>query len=218
MMQVLVAGLLTCLLWGGHAYAMATYDYFSDAKITFSLLWGDFTTTVTPSSSGTGQHNESTASFQAFDLQNYWYYQSVRGTGSAGDAALSQSGTSAARNDFYTLFTFDFGSTPTDFTMTYTDYNQDVNSSTQLPWNGTGEYVGGSTGTQLLFDDQGGPWYTKGQPNTFHNLAGQHTVRLWTGTESTAIAQYPYVAPEPSPTLLLGLGLVGFAGIRRRIK
>ena len=231
-LEVLVIGLVTSLLWGGHAFATASYDYLSDVKITFSRLWDNSTPIVTSTTSGTGQHNESTIASQDFALANFWYYQSSRVTGSAGDDALSQSGTSGAHNTINTFLTFGFDAVPTDLTITLTDYNQILVSSTQLklwnPANKTGEQIGywpelggGGTALGLALD---GEWFAipswiRGGSTTFHNLTGQHTIKIFTDADGSAIAGYPYVqTPEPATMLLLGSGLVGLVGFRKKLK
>jgi hypothetical protein len=137
--------------------------------------------------------------------------------GSAGNVQLSTNGESVAVNSIYTILTFNFGTTPTDFSMMYSVMDFDFHQSTALPFNGTGERAGGGGGgTQLALDGTFGPWYTVGQQNWFYGLTGQHTVRLWTGVDGAATAKYPYVdTPEPN-SLLLGLISVGAIMARRR--
>ena len=195
----------TVLVWTNTAFATAIYDYSTAVTLSFSQPWTSISSGISPTminTNGTGLHAESTLFFQAADLANLSYSQSVEAVGSAGNLQLTISGQSVTDNSVYTLLRFDFGSTPTNFSMMYTSMDFDLNSSTQLPFNGTGEAVGGSGGTQLLLDGVAGAWYTVGQPNVFYGLTGQHTVRLWTGVEATATAQYPYNAPEPSALLL----------------
>jgi hypothetical protein len=230
--KVLIMSLTTCLLWGSQAFAIATFDYLSDAKITFSQLWDSYTPIVTSTTSGTGQSTVSTAPSQAFDLQNFWYYQSAHIIGSAGDSALSQSGTSHAYNSIDTAFTFNFGIVPTNLTITLTDWNQVLVSSKQLnlwnPDNQTGEYVGywptlggGGTGLGLKFDGQwfAIPNWINGNSTSFYDLTGQHTVDIYTVADEAAIAGYPYVqTPEPSTMLLVGSALVGLVGFRRKFR
>ncbi len=228
--KVLSLGLITYLLLGGQAFAIVTYDYLSDAKITFSQLWDSCTALVTSTTAGTGQHTASTVSSQEFDLQNFWYYQSAQVIGSAGDDGLSQSGTSGAHNVIDTALNFDFGLVPTNLTITLTDYNQTLLSSRQLNlWDEgsqTGEQVGwwpelggGGTALWLTFDGQAFaiPNWIRGDSTTFYNLTGEHTVDIWTDANGAAKAAYPYVqTPEPNTILLLGFGLLGFIGFRRK--
>ena len=200
---------LSLWLWWGPSLGNATaiYDYSVEAHLTFNVPWQSMTISTVPLLSGTGLHQEQTNYWQTVAHGNLGITQGGTINGSAGDGMLTISGRSQARIDVYTYFTFDFGMTPVDFVLTFTDYDFRLTSTKELPWNGTGEFVGGSGGIQLLFDDFGGAWYTKGKANILPQVTGVHTVRLWTGVESTAIAEYPYLVPESSATVLLALSL-----------
>jgi hypothetical protein len=202
---------IVSLLWAVDARATAIYDVVTHAHLAFSHSWQSYTTTIVPATSGTGAHQEITSRSESIDAGNRGYFQSVQVTGSAGNSAFTSSGMSYAEIDLYTYFTFDFGSVPTNFVMTFIDYGFVTNQSTALPWNpsnNSGERVsGGFQGVQLLFDGFGGGWYTIGQPNVIQNVSGLHTVRLWTGSGAIAEANYPYLAPEPSSIFLLTVGL-----------
>lgn len=185
--------LVLCLFWGNPAFATATYDYLSDVKITFNHSWNNYTPGITSLTFGTGQHNETTAPSNDFNSNLFWYSQSARVTGSAGDALLTQGGISYASNCYQTYFTFDFGSIPTDFKITLTDWNQVLASSKDLdlwnPDNQTGEYVGywptyggGGTSLGLALD---GVWFAipgweRGNSTTFFNLTELHTILIET--------------------------------------
>jgi hypothetical protein len=205
------------------------YDYLSDAKIAFSQPWVNYTTDVTSTTSGAGQYSVSTSPSEAVVLQNISYYQSARVMGSAGDSALSQSGTSHAYNYVQTSFAFDFAAA-TNLTITLNDWNQVLVSSKQLnlwnPDNETGEYIGywptlggGGTSLGLALDGKSFaiPDWIRGGSTTFFSLTGKHTVLLATSADETAVAGYPYVnTPEPSTMLFLGTGLFGLVGYSRR--
>ena len=171
---------LVCLSYEHHALAVATYDYLSDVTITCNVAWDAYTPTDTSTTSGSGQHNESTAPSRNSDPQNLQFYQIARISGSAGDSPLGEGGISHAFNRVETTLAFDFGSTPTNLTITLDDYNQVISSSRQLPqWDptsDTGEYIGywptlggGGTALGLAFD---GEWiaipdWVRGESVTF---------------------------------------------------
>ncbi|HET9963300.1 MAG TPA: hypothetical protein VFQ34_13245 [Nitrospiraceae bacterium] len=221
--KILALTMVGCAsMWSDFALGTAMYDYTTAVTLGFSQPWVSVISGVSPSSvttTGSGLHQESTSIFQISDLPNLTYSQTVQAKGSAGDGLFNVSGKSVTYNGLYTNLIFDFGNTPTDFDITYLAIDVNLDSSTQLtlPFNGTGESVGGSGGTQLLLDGAGGAFYAVGQPNIFYGLTGQHSVRVWTGAEANAIAQYPYVVPESSslPYVLIGLGIVLMATLQR---
>jgi hypothetical protein len=218
--MAIVFGAVSC--WTNFAFAIAIYDNTVAATLSFNQPWISVATDTSlseVSTSGSGLHQESTSLVQASDLANLLYSQAVTVSGSAGNVQLSTNGQSVAVNSIYTLLTFNFGSTPTDFSMMYSVMDFDFNHTTALPFNGTGERAGGGGGgTQLALDGTFGPWYTVGQQNWFYGLTGQHTVRLWTGVDGAATARYPYVdTPEPS-TVLLGLISAGAIIARKRFR
>lgn len=221
----------TCLLPGDRAYAIAMYDYLSDATMTFNQPWSSYAAISTSTTSGSGQYTASTMPSQDADPQDFSYYQSARIVGSAGDASLSQGGTSHAYNLVETFITFEFA-VQTDLVVSLTDWNQILLSSRQLPlWepaNQTGEYIGfwpelggGGTGLQLALDGQffAIPNWDRGGSTTFDNLIGTHTILLKTSADESALAGYPYIrVPEPPTLLLLAAGLGVLTGIARRMR
>jgi hypothetical protein len=199
---------LAALLAAPSAFATATYDFTSEASLLFNVAWQSYTTDITPASGGTGAHQETTAYILTPGMGNTGFFQSVHIMGSAGDATFTNSGFSTASLALYTSFTFDFGTTPVDFAMTFADLTMISTYATQLPWNGTGEYITGCCGIQLFFDGFGGNWFTEGHTNIISQVTGVHTVRLGTFADASATANYPYVVtPEPSSSLLFALGL-----------
>jgi hypothetical protein len=226
--RVLALGSVICLFFSAHAFGLATYDYLSDVNVTFSNLWDSYSTTITSTTYSTGQGYATTSPSQNLNLSSLSYYQLSSIEGSAGNTALNQGGTSHAYNSVGTTFAFDFA-TPTDLTITLADWNQIVTSSRQLdlwnPDNETGEYIGywptlGGGGTSLMLELDGQafaiPGWTRGASTTFDDLTGKHTVLVWTTADETAIAGYPYDAPEPATLLFLASGLIGLIGLWRK--
>ena len=101
---------------------------------------------------------------------------------SAGNASLDQSGYSLGQSYLVNLFTFDFGSTPTNFTLSVLTYASMFNYSMDRPATrnsmGTGESVGGSTGFQFILD--GAFSVNPTDTDIFTGLTGIHTVRFTT--------------------------------------
>ena len=217
------------------ASAVASFDYISDITIGFNQEWVDYTPMITSTTLGSGNYTAFTAPSQNVNTQELWYNQTSRVFGTAGNGAFNQNGTSYAKNEIYTSFNFDFGTTPTDLSITWMDGYQVIMRSRQLPWNPdneTGEFIGywptyggGGTGYGLKIDGEWmwapGGWEI-GDSTTFNELSGQHTVQIWTDASETAIANYPYEAPppvvaEPSTFLLLGSRLIGLVGFGREV-
>lgn len=224
-------GIAAVLFLNTQAFAIATYDYLSDATISFSQKWNKSDPVGTSTIAGSGQFTASTNPLYDFSHNDLWFYQSARAIGSAGDPSLSQSGTSGAYSMVDTVLSFNFGQTPTNLTVTLTDFNQILSSSRQLQlWDEgsqTGEKIGywpelggGGTSLGLKFDGSwfGIPWQDGGS-FTFYDLTGKHELNIITTASGAAKAVYPYVkTPEPASMLLLGLSLVGLIAVRKEIK
>ena len=218
---ILFLGIVTVFFLNTPAFAIATYDYLSDATISFSHIWNKYDPVATSTITGTGQYTASTDPLYDFNRQNLWFYQSARVIGSAGDSSLSQSGTSGAYNMVNTVLTFNFGPEPTDLAVTLTAYNQILTSNRQMQlWDEgsqTGEKIGywpelggGGAFLGLKFDGQwfGIPGWQEGGSKTFYSLTGKHDLEIITSADGAAKAVYPYVkTPESAALLLLGIGL-----------
>ena len=103
------------------------------------------------------------------------------------------------------LFTFNFGSTPTNFTLSVLTYAPMFNYSMDRPATpnsmGTGESVGGGTGFQFILD--GSFSINPTDTASFIGLTGVHTVRFTTQAVDGATAVYPFRVPDHGSTLLL---------------
>ena len=222
-----------CHLFSRDSEATATYDIFLAATIQFSQPWVSVAPVTTPDPNPfvgpaiTKQHSQGNASFTAFtgasqsgNLSAMTYSQTVRVFGSAGNATLDQSGYSLGKSFLVNLFTFDFGSTPTNFTLSVLTYAPMFNYSMDRPVTpnsmGTGERVGGSTGFQFILD---GSFVVNSGTDSFNGLIGVHTVRFTTLAEDHATAVYPFqeVPDRGSTLLLLTLSLLGLVTYRQQV-
>ena len=215
----------------GSATGTAIYDYTSTETIDFSTPWVSVAHITVPSpfpsvggavthqiTSGTGSFTASTNIVETPNVANDSYTQSVEVTGSAGDSSLTNSGSSTANAGLYNLFTFDFGATPTDFTIGLVSRQFQLIQSTDVPsgFAGSGEDVGGSVGFQAFLltstGDFAGPSVhalDPGQSVTVPGLTGIHTFRFGTFAEATATANYPFIAPDSGSTFgLLLISLI----------
>jgi hypothetical protein len=217
--------ILVCLLSSSHALAVATYDYLSDVALTFNYPWSALIPLDTLTTSGAGQHQESANALRDAGAQILQFFQRSEIVGSAGDDTVTEGGVSHAYSQVVTLLTFAFGFTPTDLTVTLASWNQNLESSRELPlWNPinqTGEYVGflpgwggGGTALQFAFDGKGF-W---GSSTTFDDLTGEHTLSVMTIADETAFAAYSFVPVSDSSNTLLVLaaGLLGLANLGNR--
>ena len=148
------------------------------------------------------------------------YSQTARVYGSAGNASLDQSGYSLGQSYLVNLFTFDFGSIPTDFTLSVLTYSSIFNYSMDRPATrnsmGTGESVGGSTGFQFILD--GAFSVNPTDTDIFTGLTGVHTVRFTTLAPDQARAVYPFQVPDQGSTLLLlTLSLFGLFTYQQKV-
>jgi hypothetical protein len=241
--------LIVLVSWLGHAASLratAIYDDSVMVTVDFNVPWVSVQRITNPSpfpfvgpgvtrreTSTTGNATAHAVFQENANLLNYTYTQGVRVTGSAGDAALLDSGTSFATADLYNLFTFDFGPTPTDFTITLLAGDFRDSNSTDAPVlnghitsNGTGEAItGGGGGYQVLLlkpngDFSGIGLNLPGQSVTVNDLKGIHTFRIGTLVDGGATAVYPYTVTTPeagSSFVLLSVSLLS-CGIFRRFR
>jgi hypothetical protein len=235
---ILLVIAVTVVLGSGSATGTAIYDYTATETIDFSSPWVSVAHITVPSpfptvggavtsemTSGTGTFTASTNIVETPNVVDNSYTQSVNVTGSAGDSSLTNSGSSFASAGLYNLFTFDFGTTPTDFTIGLVSSQFQLIQSTDVPlgFAGSGESVGGSAGFQAFLltstGDYAGPAVhalNPGQSVTIDGLTGIHTFRFGTSSEASATANYPYVASDSGTALgLLVLALTALLGASR---
>ena len=221
--RLLIFGTVTFL-----AYRAVTgtviYDYSSTVTLKFDVPWVSVEHITTPSpfpavgGGVTGKFTITDGAATAFssfaeiaNLSNNSYTQISHVTGSAGDSTFTNSGASRASSSLYNLFTFDFGQTPTDFTITLAAEDLRVLSSVDAPASGltnfTGEDVGGSVGFQAIlltangrFSGIGAHGLDVGESVTVPGLTGVHTFRFGTFAETKASALYPLEVPEDGCT------------------
>jgi len=241
----IVIGLASFFGYVATLNATAIYDYSWRVTLDFNVPWVSVHRITMPSpfpavggavtgtdTSTTGEATAHAVLRQRADLLNDSFTQIARVTGSVGDAALLDSGTSSATAQLYNLFTFDFGAVPTDFTITLVASHAELLSSTDAPIlhghvtsNGTGEEVFGGAGFQAIllkpngdFSGIGVHGLQPGQSVTVPNLTGIHTFRFGTGADTQARAVYPYTVTVPevgSTLLLMSLALVSCQVFRR---
>jgi hypothetical protein len=222
-----------CHLFSRDSEATATYDTSLAATIQFSQPWVSVAPVTTPDPNPfvgpavTKQHSEGNGAFTAFtgasqsgNLSAMTYSQTVRVYGSAGNATLDQSGYSLGQSFLVNLFTFDFGSTPTNFTLSVLTYAPMFNYSMDRPATpnsmGTGESVGGGTGFQFILD--GSFSINPTDTDSFIGLTGVHTVRFTTQAVDQATGVYPFQVPDHGSTLLLlTLSLLGLVTYRQQV-
>lgn len=209
--------------------ATLIYNASLDATIQFSQPWLSVAPITTPdpnpfvgpaiteqSTSGSGAFTAFTDQSQSADLSLLTFSQRASVHGSVGNSTLDQSGSSAARSFLVNLFTFDFGNTPTTFTLSALASTSVFGLSADRPVTknsmGTGErLVSGSTGFQLIMD--GSLSVNPMTSRTVPNLTGVHTVRFTVLAEESATAVYPFVVPDTGKTLaMFGLALALLAG------
>jgi len=222
-----------CHLFSRDSEATAIYDTSLSATIQFSQPWVSVAPVTTPDPNPfvgpaiTKQHSQGNGSFTAFtgasqsgNLSAMTYSQTVRVYGSAGNATLDQSGYSLGQSFLVNLFTFDFGSTPTNFTLSVLTYAPMFNYSMDRPATpnsmGTGESVGGGTGFQFILD--GSFSINPTDTDSFIGLTGVHTVRFTTQAVDQATGVYPFQVPDHGSTLLLlTLSLLGLVTYRQQV-
>lgn len=217
-MKKLMIPLTSLLLLLRSAQATAIYDVTNSVTLRFSQPWVSVAPNTVPSPDprigpGIGnQYTNGTGSFTAYaDASNRSsgnvFTQTNRAWGSAGNTGLDQSGFSSAGSFTFNLFTFDFGSTPTDFTVDVLDWAYGFGYTLDQPRlknsKGTGESLGGSVGYQLVLDDDPNSINYTTDSHPFYDLTGVHTFRFGTFAETSAAAIYPFEVPETGSSLAL---------------
>ncbi|MBA3350836.1 MAG: hypothetical protein H0U23_00110, partial [Blastocatellia bacterium] len=164
-----------------------------------------------------------TGSFTAFtdaseSSSGTTFTQTDRAWGSVGDDALAVEGCSFGYSLTYNLFTFDFGSTTTDFTVAVREwaYSFDLTVDAPPDHDPSGERrTSGSAGYQLVLDDASGSINYNNDLHVFEDLTGVHTFRFGTFAETGVAAVYPYKVPETGATLaLFGIAMLCLVGLK----
>jgi hypothetical protein len=215
--------LLISLCFASTAHATATYDVQNAVTIQFSQVWTSVAPNTVPSKNpdigpgisqqyaeGSGVFTAHSGSSTVSDTDLFLFTQIDAASGSAGNQGLDQGGFSSSGSYTYNLFTFDFGNTPTDFSITLLEWDYSFGYHMDAPPKGdlSGDYLGGSVGYQFVMDDSGAGINYADTTHVFEGLTGLHEFRFGTFAETNATAIYPYRVPEngsTSPLLLLGL-------------
>jgi hypothetical protein len=191
--------------FAGQASATATYDANAYLRFSYNISESSQNSDIDGSWNGTGTHGEWGGWMHLFGNGEGVVQAWVMGL--AGDASGTQAGTSDISLISYQTATFDFPSAFT-FTLTLLDYRVESNHSTDFVW----EDAWANASVSMLMDGQD-IWFD-GSGLYSQTMTGTHTLVIKASASGHAEAN---PVPEPATMLLLGLGLMGLAGIRRKM-